>query len=214
MWRDVAWRVHVYARAWLLHCCVYLVLLFDKTARANYHLLRVVASRTFQTCRASRSRLLSPTLLRRARKVGVPRLRKRGRCRLYKISSHLNRHPSAPQLRGCPRLLTSTFASTRPAALLCRVACSASRRLRVDWQKSFAITQVTDKASDAWPQFEGQTEMKLWQIQMDHQARPSILFDLRGRPPLRPFHRPLVLPPRAHKPLHIMSFELRHRSVR
>ena len=40
------------------------------------------------------------------------------------------------------------------------------------------VYKVTDRASDAWNAFEG-TSAKLWQIQLDHGARPSCLFDLR-----------------------------------
>ena len=94
---------------------------------------------------------------------------------------------------------------------LCRVACSVSFRLCLDWQRSYGIVQVTDKASDAWPQFEGSTDTKLWQVQMDHAARPSMLFDLRGSSP--PFRRPLFSHcPRASKPLlfiRCISFELK-----
>ena len=43
-----------------------------------------------------------------------------------------------------------------------------------------AWEQVTEKAGDAWSQFDGAPSMKLWQIQMDHAARPSALYDLRG----------------------------------
>ena len=35
--------------------------------------------------------------------------------------------------------------------------------------------KVTDKASDAWSQYEGSSNMKLFQIQMEHAARPSLL---------------------------------------
>ena len=45
--------------------------------------------------------------------------------------------------------------------------------------------EVTDKAADAWSQFDGDPNMKLFQIQMDHTARPSALYDLRGT--ARPF---------------------------
>ena len=39
-------------------------------------------------------------------------------------------------------------------------------------------TQVTDHAADLWNNYEG-TEAKLFQIQMEHQARPSALFNVR-----------------------------------
>jgi hypothetical protein len=40
--------------------------------------------------------------------------------------------------------------------------------------------KITDKAGDAWSQFENVPDAKLWQIQLDHSARPSCLFNLRG----------------------------------
>ena len=38
---------------------------------------------------------------------------------------------------------------------------------------------MTDRAADCWSNFE-KTEAKLYQCQMDHAARPSMLFNLRG----------------------------------
>ena len=43
------------------------------------------------------------------------------------------------------------------------------------------MSEVTDRASDAWSQFDGVSDAKLWLIQVDHAARPGALFDLRGR---------------------------------
>ena len=40
--------------------------------------------------------------------------------------------------------------------------------------------KVSNKAGDLWSQFEGIHEAKLYQIQLDHAARPSALFDIRG----------------------------------
>ena len=40
--------------------------------------------------------------------------------------------------------------------------------------------KITDKAGDAWSQFENVPDAKLWQIQLEHSARPSALFNLRG----------------------------------
>ena len=40
--------------------------------------------------------------------------------------------------------------------------------------------KITDKAGDAWSQYENISGAKLWQVQMDHAARPSCLFNLRG----------------------------------
>lgn len=44
---------------------------------------------------------------------------------------------------------------------------------------NICIYKITDKAGDAWSQYEN-IPSKLWQIQMDHAARPSALFNLRG----------------------------------
>ena len=44
---------------------------------------------------------------------------------------------------------------------------------------NICVYKITDKAGDAWSQFEN-IPGKLWQIQMDHAARPSALFNLRG----------------------------------
>ena len=45
---------------------------------------------------------------------------------------------------------------------------------------NICVYKITDKAGDAWSQFENIPGSKLWQIQMDHAARPSALFNLRG----------------------------------
>ena len=37
---------------------------------------------------------------------------------------------------------------------------------------------MTDRAGDVWSNFEG-TDASLWQIQIDHAARPSLTFGLR-----------------------------------
>ena len=42
------------------------------------------------------------------------------------------------------------------------------------------VFKITDRASDAWSAFEG-ANAKLWQVQLDHAARPSCIFDIRGR---------------------------------
>ena len=39
-------------------------------------------------------------------------------------------------------------------------------------------SEVTDSAADLWNNYEG-TDAKLFQIQMEHQARPSALFNVR-----------------------------------
>lgn len=44
---------------------------------------------------------------------------------------------------------------------------------------NICVYKITDRASDSWSAFEG-ASAKLWQIQLDHAARPSCLFDLRG----------------------------------
>jgi hypothetical protein len=45
---------------------------------------------------------------------------------------------------------------------------------------NICVYKITDKAGDAWSQFENIPGSKLWQIQMDHAARPIALFNLRG----------------------------------
>ena len=44
---------------------------------------------------------------------------------------------------------------------------------------NICVYKISDKAGDAWSQYEN-IPSKLWQIQMDHAARPSALFNLRG----------------------------------
>ena len=39
--------------------------------------------------------------------------------------------------------------------------------------------KVTDKAGDCWPAFEGSNKARLYQAQLAHDARPSLLFNLR-----------------------------------
>ena len=55
---------------------------------------------------------------------------------------------------------------------------SEKHRLPIVAPLQICVYKVTDRASDAWNAFEG-TSAKLWQIQLDHSARPSCLFDLR-----------------------------------
>ena len=45
---------------------------------------------------------------------------------------------------------------------------------------NICVYKITDKAGDAWSQYENISGAKLWQVQMDHAARPSCLFNLRG----------------------------------
>ena len=45
---------------------------------------------------------------------------------------------------------------------------------------NICVYKVTDNAGDAWSQYENVSDAKLWQVQMDHAARPSCLFNLRG----------------------------------
>ena len=45
---------------------------------------------------------------------------------------------------------------------------------------NICVYKVTDKAGDSWSQYENVSGAKLWQLQMDHAARPSCLFNLRG----------------------------------
>lgn len=43
----------------------------------------------------------------------------------------------------------------------------------------FTNTKVTDRAGDAWSNFEG-TDAALYQVQIDHTARPSVTFGSRA----------------------------------
>ena len=52
---------------------------------------------------------------------------------------------------------------------------------------NLCIYKITEKAGDAWSQFENVSGAKLWQIQMEHGARPSCLFNIRGSSPLFSF---------------------------
>ncbi len=52
-------------------------------------------------------------------------------------------------------------------------------RARVFFFATALITQVykaTDKAADLWSQYDGVPGASLWQLQMEHPARPSALF--------------------------------------
>ena len=44
---------------------------------------------------------------------------------------------------------------------------------------NIVIYKVTDRAADVWPQYQEDPTMKLWQVQLDHAARPSFLFQHR-----------------------------------
>ena len=61
-----------------------------------------------------------------------------------------------------------------------------ARRLPTTAPLNICVYKITDRAGDAWSQFEGVPSAKLWQVQMDHGARPSCLFDLRGTSLCRP----------------------------
>ena len=54
------------------------------------------------------------------------------------------------------------------------------RRLPAVAPLNVCVYKISDRAGDSWSAFEG-VDAKLWQIQLDHSARPSCLFDLRGR---------------------------------
>ena len=44
---------------------------------------------------------------------------------------------------------------------------------------NICVYKITDKAGDVWSQYENVSAAKLWQVQMDHAARPSCLFNFR-----------------------------------
>ena len=54
----------------------------------------------------------------------------------------------------------------------------AARRLPPTAPLNVCVFKVTDKAGDVWSAFDG-VPAKLFQIQLDHGARPSALFDIR-----------------------------------
>ena len=69
---------------------------------------------------------------------------------------------SATWLSGCRQRLLPSCASTRPSCLACASACTQG-----------ANKQVTDRAGDVWSNFES-TDAALYQVQIDHAARPSV----------------------------------------
>ena len=52
------------------------------------------------------------------------------------------------------------------------------QRLPATAPLAVCVYKVTDRAGDCWSNFEGATA-GLWQVQLDHPARPSALFNLR-----------------------------------
>ena len=41
------------------------------------------------------------------------------------------------------------------------------------------IYKISDRAGDVWQRYETMNTVELWQVQMDHDARPCVLFSLR-----------------------------------
>ena len=41
------------------------------------------------------------------------------------------------------------------------------------------IYKISDRAGDVWQKYETMNSAELWQVQMDHDARPCVLFSLR-----------------------------------
>ena len=56
----------------------------------------------------------------------------------------------------------------------------AARRLPATAPLIICLYKVTSKAGDIWSQFEGIHDAGLFQLQLEHGARPSALFDIRG----------------------------------
>ena len=59
------------------------------------------------------------------------------------------------------------------------VGCNRPQRLPATAPFNICIYKVTDKAGDCWSTFEQCIKASLYQVQMAHDARPSILFNLR-----------------------------------
>ena len=45
------------------------------------------------------------------------------------------------------------------------------------------IYKISDRAGDVWQKYETMNTVELWQVQMDHDARPCVLFSLRRSHP-------------------------------
>ena len=52
------------------------------------------------------------------------------------------------------------------------------QRMSVQAPVLVCIYKVTDEACDVWSQYEGKHNVKLWQVQVKHEARPSITFGI------------------------------------
>ena len=59
------------------------------------------------------------------------------------------------------------------------VGCVRPQRLPATAPFNVCIYKVTDRAGDCWSTYEGCTKASLYQAQIAHDARPSILFNLR-----------------------------------
>ena len=74
--------------------------------------------------------------------------------------------------------VTPTKVRKAPSAaslvLVDSVAKPKMQRLPGSGPLNIVVYKVTDKASDCWSKFNN-TDAKLWQVQCDHAARPSVL---------------------------------------
>ena len=59
------------------------------------------------------------------------------------------------------------------------VGCDRPQRLPATAPFNVCIYKVTDRAGDCWSTYEGCTKVSLYQAQIAHDARPSILFNVR-----------------------------------
>ena len=55
---------------------------------------------------------------------------------------------------------------------------SSAKRLPAHAPVHVCVYKYTDEAADVWNLYEGREGVKLWQVQMQHEARPSITFDI------------------------------------
>ena len=97
---------------------------------------------------------------------------------------HLALRPTAPFETGSYpwRLVDRNSAGQYPRQTLIlteMVGCDRPQRLPATAPCNVCIYKVTDKAGDCWSTFEGCIKASLYQVQMAHDARPSILFNLR-----------------------------------
>ena len=58
--------------------------------------------------------------------------------------------------------------------------CDRPPRIPATAPLNICFYKVTDKAGDCWPAFDGSNKARLYQAQLAHEARPTILFNMRN----------------------------------